>query len=269
MAPYVMMGNMPFIYPEGTTTTDLQTIYDVMPMWFDDITYNPGHIIMRNTTASKELNMYIDETSGRLEFLGGDTYNYMSGDWMYISVYPEFIQNLNTGTNYFVLSDNFDMDPTLTVGIDITGSTDPDFLYAVLPHNPLDVAIPNGTALLYLEHKITDHAAVDGSITMTLQFPSSIQISQNQIFLYAFNISGTGEWDLAPPEYYLNSVTYDFFNNRMTFEIEVMDPHIIFSAISYEALSGTPEIPGYDLFVIYLMIIVISGIGVKKIRKRR
>ncbi len=57
----------------------------------------------------------------------------------------------------------------------------------------------------------------------------------------------------------------------MTYEIEVMDPHVFISAISYEASSsdGTPEIPGYDLFFIYLMIIVISGIAIKKTRKRK
>ncbi|MFX0028003.1 MAG: hypothetical protein ACFE8B_02245 [Candidatus Hermodarchaeota archaeon] len=271
IAPYHMMGNMPYLLPEGTVANDLQNLFNILSMWYDDITYNPGHVIMRNTTASKEFHFYFDETTGRMTYLGGE--NYAMNEWWPMAVYPEFIQNLNTGANTFVLSDNFDMDPTLTVDIDITGSTEPDFIYAVLPHNPIGIPLPNGTALLYLDHKITDHSAVVGNVTMTLQFPSSIQISENFIYLYAFNVSGTGEWDLAPPEYYLYGVTYDLANNRMTFQIQIAGPYMYISAVSYEELppdgDGTPPIPGYDLLILSLAIITVSALLIKKMYKKK
>jgi len=198
----------------GTLTTDLQVIYDRVPLSYDDITYNPGHIILKNTTASKELNMYFDETTGRLKFLGGE--NYVMGDWMYLSVYPEINKNLNTGSNTFVLSDNFNLEPTVTVDIDVTvGGGTSDFIYALLPHNPLDIPLPNGTSLLYMEQKLTDHSVIQGNITMTIQFPSSIQLDENFIYLYAWNLSGSEDWDLAPESFYDHSVTYDLVNNRI------------------------------------------------------
>jgi hypothetical protein len=59
----------------------------------------------------------------------------------------------------------------------------------------------------------------------------------------------------------------------MTFEIEVMDPHMIISAISYEPLpsdgDGIPPIPGYDLFFLTLAIITVSAMLVKKLRKKK
>ncbi|MFX1569984.1 MAG: hypothetical protein ACFFCV_16640 [Promethearchaeota archaeon] len=272
ISPYSMIGSMPLLMPEGTVVNDLQYLFNVLSVWYDDISYSPGHVIMSNTTASSEFHFYFDETTGRMTFLGGD--NYAAHEWWYISAYPEFIQNLNTGTNHFVLSDNFNLEPTVTVEIE-AGATAaaPDFIYALLPYNPLGISLPNGTVLFYMEHKLTGHSVIVGNITMTIQFPSSIQLSENYIYLYSFNMSGTGEWDLAPPEFYQYSVTYDLVNNRMTFEIEVTGPYMFLSAVSYEAIpedggGETPPIPGYDLFFLAIAMITVSAIVVKKIRKK-
>ena len=183
IAPYTLMNSVPYLMPKGTTATDLQQIFDLNPLWYDDITYNPGHIIMRNITATKELNMIFNETTGILKYYGGDVY--VMSDWWHMTTYQEFIQNLNTGTNNFVLSDNYDMDPTVSVSVDVqVGGTTPDFIYALLPYNPINISLPSGTSLLFLDHKITNFTVIDGNVTLTVQFPSSIDLRIDLIYFF-------------------------------------------------------------------------------------
>ncbi|MFX1569986.1 MAG: hypothetical protein ACFFCV_16650 [Promethearchaeota archaeon] len=226
-APYLMGTSPPLLMPKGTTTTDLQYWSDSMASMYDSITYNPGHIIFRNTTANKELNMIFNETTGIFKYFGG--YYYM-GDWVYMSMYQEFIQNLNTGTNNFVLLDNYDMDSTVTVNIDVqVGSTTPDFIYALLPYNPIGISLPNGTALLYLDHKITNYTVIDGNVTMTVQFPSSIHFSIDTIYFWVWNVSSTSQWILPT-----QTIIYNYGSNSITIEFPITEPYYELYAVSVE-----------------------------------
>ncbi|MFX1597205.1 MAG: hypothetical protein ACFFBK_14200, partial [Promethearchaeota archaeon] len=129
--------------------------------------------------------------------------------------------------------------------------------------------LPNGTAFAFFDQLIENRAFISGNITMTIRFPSSIDISEILFFFYAFNMSGTNEWDSPPPEFYLNSVTYNFVENAIIIEMEAWDRGIL-SAMAYLVIEEElpSEIPGYDLFLISLMIIFISTIVIKKKRKK-
>ena len=271
IAPDAMIGGMPFIVPKETAASELQNNFNMLLMWYDDIVCNPGHIILRNTTASKELHFYFNETSGRMKYIGGD--NFAAHKWWHLSAYPENIRNLDHGSPHIELSDDFDMETAVTVDIDnvAIGVVQPDFIYALLPYNPVGVPLPNGTALLYLDHKITNHSLITTNITMTIDFPSSIDLSEIIVYIYSWNVTGSGEWELAPPEFYQHSVNYEVESNRMWFEIEVIGPYMYLSAISYEVMpeDGTPPIPGYDLFFLSLVIITVSTLIVKKLRKKK
>lgn len=271
IAPFAMMGTFPLYFPEGTVATDFQNMFDMMAFMFDDITYNPGQIIMRNTTANKELQMHFDETTGRMTYLGGD--NMMGPEWFHMSVYPEYIENLIPGANHFTLQSDFSMDATVTADIvSATGGPGVDYLYALLPFNPIGTPLPNGTALLYMDTKITDHTQIVGNVSMTVILPSSLDLSTLDIFLYAWNMSGTSEWDEPPPEFWY-SVTFNYIANSITFEFPTEIPWAVISAMSYqvreEPEDGEPEIPGFDLFLISLLIVVISAIVIKRKLKRK
>ncbi len=271
IAPFAMMGAFPLYFPEGTVATDFQNLFGMMTSMFDDITYNPGQIIMRNTTANKELQMHFDETTGRMTYLGGD--DMMESDWIYMSVYPEYIENLDPGSNHFTLQSDFSMDTTVEADIyTATSGSGVDYLYALLPFNPIETPLPNGTALLYLDAKITNHTQIGENISMTVTLPPSLDLSTLDIFLYAWNMGGTSEWDEPPPDFWL-SVTFNYAANSVTFEFPTDSPFAVISAMSYNVRGdqgeGEPEIPGFDLYLISLMIIVISAIVIKRKLKRK
>jgi len=272
IAPFAMMGTFPLYFPEGTVATDFQILFDMLAFMWDYTIYSPGQIIMRNTTANKELQMHFDETTGRMTYLGGD--NMMGPDWFYMSVYPEYIVHLDTGTtNYFILQSDFSIDATVIVNIDTaTGGPGVDYLYALLPFNPIGIPLPNGTALLYMDTKITDHTQIVGNVSMTVGLPSSLDLSTLEIFLYAWNMSGTSEWDEPPPDFWY-LVTFDYSANSITFEFPMDSPWAVISAMSYqvreEPEDGQPEIPGFDLYFISLLIVVISAIVIKRKLKRK
>ena len=271
ISPFAM-STFPLYFPEGTVATDFQILFDMLAFMWDYTIYSPGQIIMRNTTANKELQMHFDETTGRMTYLGGD--NMMGPDWFYMSVYPEYIVHLDTGTtNYFILQSDFSIDATVIVNIDTaTGGPGVDYLYALLPFNPIGIPLPNGTALLYMDTKITDHTQIVGNVSMTVGLPSSLDLSTLEIFLYAWNMSGTSEWDEPPPDFWY-LVTFDYSANSITFEFPMDSPWAVISAMSYqvreEPEDGEPEIPGFDLYLISLMIIVISAIVIKRKLKRK
>ena len=82
-------------------------------------------------------------------------------------------------------------------------------------------------------------------------------------------MSGTEEWDPAPPEFYIDSVTYNFAANSIILEMPTF-PFGLISAMGYiDSEDLPPEIPGYDLFLMSLMIVIVSSLLIKKIRKKK
>ena len=84
-------------------------------------------------------------------------------------------------------------------------------------------------------------------------------------------MSGTNEWDSPPPEFYIDSVTYNFVLNTITIEMPAWDRGVI-SAMAYFSIEDIPdtveEIPGYNIFFLSLMMIIVSGLVIRKVRKK-
>ena len=106
---------------------------------------------------------------------------------------------------------------------------------------------------------------------MTITLPTSMYVSTMILFFYAINMSGTHEWDEAPPDFYVDSVTIDVGTNSLIIEMDSsMITKGVISAMAY--MTGEEvleEIPGYDLYLISFLIIIASAILIRKIRKKR
>ncbi|MFX1468700.1 MAG: hypothetical protein ACFFB8_08550 [Promethearchaeota archaeon] len=261
----------PLILPENTASSDLSNLFNVFGSVYDEINYTTGHVMLRNNTMDRELHFYFDETTGRVEMMYGwnaDPIN--ATNWRYISIYPKFYQALTSGSNSFTFNSDFPAEIDIDMDVNVAvGSPGAALIYNYFTMNPVNVPLPNGTAFAFFDQLIENRAFISGNITMTIRFPSSIDISEILFFFYAFNMSGTNEWDSPPPEFYLNSVTYNFVENAIIIEMEAWDRGIL-SAMAYLVIEEElpSEIPGYDLFLISLMIIFISTIVIKKKRKK-
>jgi len=261
IAPYTFTMGMPIIMPKGTVATDFQLLFDMIGAQYDYIDYSTNHITMRNTTANREIHFYFDGAEGRTLYMGG--WNYMMGQWIHMSVYPEIARALTNGSNTFTLQSDFPVDTSISINLN-TNATGSDCIYAVLPYNPIAYPLPKGEELLYLDMKITDTSVVDGNITLTFTLPSTIDLDIVDIYFWAWNISGLSQWEEPPPEFV--KITYNYNTNSITFEYPIPSPYAIISAISYD-LGLPPEIPGYDFFLISLLIIIVSAVLIRKRRK--
>ncbi len=245
------MGGAPMLMPEDTSSSELTGIFDMFSPVYDDITYSTGLVILRNSTLDRSLYFYFDEASGKMTMMHGWGNMPVPGsEWNYMTYYPKFYEALSFGTNYFTMNSDFITDMTVTVELDVgIGGASPEYIYNFLSMNPVNVSVPEGTALAYFDQLITYYALIDGNITMTMTLPSSIDLLENDIFFFAFNMSGTLEWDEAPPEFY-DTIIYDYGTNSFTIETPAW-PWGVISAISYKlkapsdftlnSNAGTPE----------------------------
>ncbi|MBA7525464.1 hypothetical protein ES705_17615 [subsurface metagenome] len=263
----------PVLMPKGTTSSELSGLFDFYSSVFDVITYSPGHVLLRNTTLDRELNFHFDETSGRVTMMHGWMKQPVPGEeWHYMSIYPKFYEALTPGSNSFTLSTDFLSRITVSMDVDVSiGVPEAALIYNYFTMNPVNVSLPNGTAMAYFDQLFAHHSLISGNITMTITLPTSIDLSEMIFFFYAFNMSGTLEWDSPPPEFYIDSVTYNFVTNTITIEMPAWDRGII-SAMAYFTIEDIPdtveEIPGYNIFFISLLIIITSGIVIRKVRKK-
>jgi hypothetical protein len=80
------IGGPPMLMPEGTTSSQLTDIFALFSPVYDDITHNPGHILLRNTTVNRELNFYFDSATGRMTMMSGWSKMPIPGsEWTYMS----------------------------------------------------------------------------------------------------------------------------------------------------------------------------------------
>ncbi|MHA2269918.1 MAG: Loki-CTERM sorting domain-containing protein [Promethearchaeota archaeon] len=272
ISPMSFQFGAPLLMPEGTTSSELSLIFDFFGDIYDDITYSTGHVMLKNTTLNRELNFHFDETSGKVKMMYG--WNNNPGpvsEWRYMSIYPKFYKPLNNGSNSFTATTDFPTGITVNIDVDING-TDAALIYNYFPMNPVNVSLPNGDALAYFDQMYLNYTQLNSNITMTIILPSSIDVSKMIFYFYAYNMSGSYNWDAAPPEFYVNSVTFDDVTNSIIIE---MEPFIFFkgimSAMAYETIADAlgGEIPGYDLFLMSLMVIIASGLIIKKVRKKK
>jgi len=91
------------------------------------------------------------------------------------------------------------------------------YLYTILSQNPVNESLPIGTPFYYCDQLIINDDLIDGNITMSMTFPSSIDLSMVQLHMFAFNMSGTSMWDEAPSEYY-DTVIYNYLTNSIIVE---------------------------------------------------
>ncbi len=276
LSPVIFKGIVqgpPILLPEDTSSTDLSNFMTVYGTVYDDVTYNVGYVQMRNSTEDRSLHFMFDEASGRIEMIYGWSKQPIPGeDWSYMSLYYKHYQSLSTGANAITLNDGFSTGVTVNIQVDVAvGGPSAALIYNYFPMNPTNVSITNGTAIVYFDQLFENYGLITGNITMTITLPSSIDVDDIIAIFGAFNMSGTNQWDEAPPEFY-DYVIYDSATNSITIETGVWDTSVI-SMMAYVLRSATTtepsdDIPGYDLFMISLMIIIISGLFVRKMRKK-
>ncbi|MFX1316401.1 MAG: hypothetical protein ACFE9T_11095 [Promethearchaeota archaeon] len=242
----------PLIMPEGTTSSELTDIFDMFGSIYDDITYGSGYVILRNSTLDRSLNFYFDEVTGRTTMMyGWGNVPGPGSEWQYMSYYPKFYEAFGPGTHSFQLDSDFITDITVDVAFNVTiGGPGIEYIYNFLSMNPINVSVPKGTALAYFDQLIVNYGLITSNLTMTITFPSSIDLLENDIFFFAFNMSGTEEWNEAPPEFY-DEIIYNYVTNSLTLETPVWGPMGVMSAISYNLKApsnftlysdaGTPE----------------------------
>jgi hypothetical protein len=224
---------------------------------------------MRNSTIDREIHYYYDEPSGIVTMMHG--WGSLPGSfsgWHYISYYPKFYQALTSGFNSFSMSTHF---PTgLNVNIELTTTdTGASYIANFFPMNPVNVSLPLGVPFAYFDQLITNYSLISGNITMTITLPPSIILSSVVFLFYAYNMSGTNQWDAAPNEFYRYSVTYNYIANSITIEMPAdAFANGIISAMAYISEEFPAEIPGYDLFLISLFIVIVSSITIKIRRKK-
>ena len=95
----------------------------------------------------------------------------------------------STGSNTFSLESEFSIDISINVEMDVLAGPTSEYIYSVLPFNPVNITLPNGTALIFFDQLITNYGQVDGNITFTIVFPSSIDLTQTELFFFAYNVS--------------------------------------------------------------------------------
>ena len=262
------MGGPPLMMPEGTTSSDLTDFFVMWSTVYDDITSNPGHIVLTNTTVNRELHFQFDETSGRVTMMHGwSKMPFPGSEWGYMSVYPKFYHALHPGTNTFLVSTNFPSGVTVTMEMDVLGSG-AAYISTFFPMNPINEPLPVGTAFAFFDQLMTNFSLISGNITMTITLPSTIDLSTVAFFFFAYNMSGTEEWDTPPPEFYLDSVTYNFVTNSITIEMPPLHIGLISAMAFIDSENLPPEIPGYNIFLMSMLIVIVSGIVVKKMRKK-
>lgn len=84
------VGSPSMLVPENTYNTDLSYFFDMYSPDYDSITYNTGHVTLRNSTLDKEMHYYFDETSGLVTMMyGWGKIPVPGAEWTYMSYYPK------------------------------------------------------------------------------------------------------------------------------------------------------------------------------------
>jgi hypothetical protein len=266
----ISFGNIrgaPLLMPEGVSSSELTNLFDTFSKVYDIISYSPGHVLLRNSTLNRELNFYFDESSGRVTMMYGWANQPVPGsEWSYLSYYPKFYQSLTPGTNSFTASTHFPSSITVSIKLE---ALDWGIAYVgnFFPFNPVNASIPEGEPIAFFDQLFTNYSLLTGNMTLTVSLPSSIDLASVVFLFYAYNMSGTNEWDSAPPEFYLYSVRYNYETNSIMIEMPAWSMGVI-SAMAYISEEFPPEIPSYDIFLISLLLVMISAIIIKSKRKR-
>ncbi|MFX1496196.1 MAG: hypothetical protein ACFFBH_01585 [Promethearchaeota archaeon] len=261
----------PLLMPENTDSSELMELFSVYGTVYDDITYGHGYVILKNSTLDRSLNYYFDEASGRVTMMYGWMTSPIPGeDWSYMSIYPMFHRACPVGSNSFQPQSDFPMSISVDIEFNVNVSGyGVEYIYSMFPYNPTNDSLPQGTALAYFDQLLINYTYIDGNISMTITLPSSIDLNSATLYIFAWNMSGTEDWDTPPPEFY-DTIVYDYIANRFTIQIPPWGAWPLISAISYSGGEGGElpgEIPGYNPIFLLIGIIGISTIFM--IKKKR
>ncbi|MFW9942464.1 MAG: hypothetical protein ACFFFT_15605, partial [Candidatus Thorarchaeota archaeon] len=177
----------PVLMPMGTASTDLSNLFDVYSVNYDVVDYNPGHVLMRNTPLDREFNFYFNEITGRLEMMYGWMKQPVPFEpWTYMSIYPKYYEDLPAGTHHLDLTTQFPTGITVSMDIDVSpGGPGAGFIYNYFPMNPVNVSVPEGTPLVFFDQLLINWSLISGNITTTVTLPTSIDVDDINIYLYA------------------------------------------------------------------------------------
>jgi hypothetical protein len=255
-------GGPPLLVPENTIASDMDDFFVMFESIYDEITYTSSDtVILHNSTEDKTLYYHFDVPTGRVIMMHGWVKAPIPGsEWTFLSSYMKKVETLSAGSNSFALQSDFSVDVSVDVEMNVLAGPTAEYIYCVIPFNPVNVSLPNGTALIFFDQLITNYGQVDGNITFTIYFPSTVDLSQTELFFFAYNTSGTEEWDSPPPEFYDN-IVYDYDANSITLTTGAWGPRGMISAFAYIDLSQVSEIPGYEpILVLGFSAIAILGI---------
>ena len=245
-------GGPPLLMPKDTVGSDLQDLFNMFSPVYDDITYSTNYVLLRNSTLDRTLSFYFDVPTGRTIMMDGwMTLPIPGSEWNYMSFYTKNNETLSTGLNHITLESDFDVDIQVNVDLVVTvGGPSPEYIYSVLPYSPVNVTLPNGTALVFFDQLITNSGLIFENITYTITLPSTIDLHNIKIFFFAYNMSGSEQWDQPPSEFY-DLIIYDYTTNSITFEVEPWGSTGMLSALAYIDLGQNPAIPSYDPILIF------------------
>ncbi len=261
---FSMSYGFPVLFPMGVVASDFSGLFGAYSSIYDDISYGTNYVTMTNTTLNRQLRLHFDSTSGMTTFLGGWIRQPGSApdDWSYTSVYPLIIENPILGVSEIDIQSILVSDIEISVNLNTSGTF--EYLYALYPFNPVNISLPNGTALCYFDHITTHPSMISENITLTITLPLSINLATTQVYLFAWNVSGSSTWELAPPEAYeINVLTNSIIVSYPAFSAD----SIIF-ALSYDAPPTLPGIPGYNSLLL-IMGLTLCAIIIAKIKSKK
>ena len=209
-----------------------------MGFMFDEISYGLDWAFLRNSTVNTHMQYNFSATTGMTTLIRGWTYNYDEflgyNVWDYFSAYLETSVNLLTGLNTIPLLNLFGSDLSITAVINVSGPGS-KFIYALNSINPVDVDIPLGDTLGYLDLKITNHSLLTENITLIIEFPSYVDLDTYYPYFWGWDMDDdpmVEQWSGAPQELY-DAINYNYGANSLDFELPMEGPLMILVGISY------------------------------------
>jgi hypothetical protein len=263
------VGGPPLLVPENTIASDMDDFFVLFDSVYDEITYTTSDtIILHNSTEDKTLYYHFDTLTGRVIMMHGwANAPFPGSDWNFISTYTKKGETLSTGSNSFTLESDFTLDISIDLEIDVLPGNISEYVYSIIPFNPVNISLPNGTALIFVDHLITNYGQIDGNLTFTITFPSTVDLSQTELFFFGYNMSGAEEWG-SPPSEFLDNIVYDYDANSITFPSPAWGPRGMISAFAYVDTSQLPEIPGYEPILV-LGFSTLAMLGLISIYRKR
>lgn len=267
--------------PKGVTAVELADA--LIPMFsemkLDTIEIaDSWHFSIINSTGPNYLNVYYNVTTGTVLFI--ESYSEWSGgsdSWVFFAKHNV---SLASGTNIFTITSEFITGINASMTMNTTAGS--SFLYSGMNINPTNVTL-NETGLFYLDFMAVDYAVISGtSIKVTL--PRAINVETIAFNLWWWGIQNAGKhpymWDVLSSEAIKQTIVNGTENSITIIFNSSPGPMVGILALSYNVPADAPktpppdvtpppgaEIPGYDIWVMLSVIMMVSVIYIHKKRR--